>query len=181
MITPEESIPRKSNSYLFGQSAFFRQFNDIDFYVEDEDQESLYKEILSKLIPEVRFVKVFPLNGKPNLLKHAATNSSTRKSVYLADKDFDDLLKKKIPLNNIIYLERYSIENYLVESSALMKLIISCKPRLTDQRIADKISLDNFIQDAIKEANNICLLYFLVQKGRSRNKECIIINLLFFR
>jgi len=38
MVTPSESFPTKSRAYLYAQSVFHVQFNDVDFYVEDVDK-----------------------------------------------------------------------------------------------------------------------------------------------
>src|ERR1035441_10098210 len=94
MLTPEESIPGFSSGYQYAQSVFYVQFNDVDFYVEDAEQENFYFCILKKLFPDVRFENIYPLGGKPHVIAHATNNQAERKSVYLLDKDFDDLLKR---------------------------------------------------------------------------------------
>ena len=42
MISIEESIPTKSDSYRIGEDVFFYQFNDVSFYVEDAEQENFH-------------------------------------------------------------------------------------------------------------------------------------------
>ena len=61
-------FPELSDSFLLGQDILYSQFNDINFYVEDTDQEHFYFNILSKLFPNVSFEKIFPLNGKDNVV-----------------------------------------------------------------------------------------------------------------
>ena len=36
MITKIASIPRKSSGYLFAESVFYEQFNQVEFFFEDE-------------------------------------------------------------------------------------------------------------------------------------------------
>lgn len=69
MITIEQSIPTKSDAFLKGIDIFYTQFNDVNFYIEDEDQENFYHSILKKLFPEIRLDKIFPLRGKDNVLE----------------------------------------------------------------------------------------------------------------
>jgi len=71
MATEDESIPKESTKSLYAKSVFFRQFNDIDFYVEDHGEENLYFLILKKLFPNLYFENIFPLGGKENLINRA--------------------------------------------------------------------------------------------------------------
>lgn len=164
MITESESIPRKSPAYLFGESMFFQQFNEVDFYVEDTDQESLYFTILSKLLSGVRFDRIFPLGGKQASLLHLNANTSKRKSFYILDKDFDDLLGLIVADKRAVYIDRYSIENHLLENKAAISFIVSCKPTLTPTRIATKLDVEACMQESFRDLRYLCLLFFLVQK-----------------
>ena len=104
MVTPEESVPQYSDGYRYAKSAFYSQFNDVDFYVEDAWQENLYLCILGRLFPRLKIENIHPLGGKENVIQHARANTSIRKSVYLLDKDFDDLLGKLQERTNIFFL-----------------------------------------------------------------------------
>ena len=41
----EEGFPELTDSFLSGQDILYKQFNDIEFYVEDFEQEHLYYNI----------------------------------------------------------------------------------------------------------------------------------------
>ena len=45
MVTLADSMPTKSDAFLKGIDIFYLQFNDVDFYIEDEEQENFYFEI----------------------------------------------------------------------------------------------------------------------------------------
>ena len=130
MIRPEDNVPRKLDGYLFAQAVFYKQFNDASFYVEDAEQENLYVTIVRKVFPHLRIVRVFPLGGKDAVIKHAMLHRRDRSNVYLLDKDFDDLLRLKKATNNLFYLDRYSIENYLAEDDAIVSFVIAQDPSL---------------------------------------------------
>ena len=71
MLSPEENIPGFSDEYKSARNVFYHQFNDVDFYVEDEEQENFYLCILKKLFPDVRLENIYALRGKQNAIRHA--------------------------------------------------------------------------------------------------------------
>lgn len=128
-------FPELTNSFLLGQDLFYQQFNKINFYVEDTEQENLYYQILKNLFPNIDFDKIFPLNGKDNVQDAARENVNCKDKVYIVDLDFDDILGKKLHLKNLFYLERYSIENYLCNEVSVWELIREKNPKLKDSDI----------------------------------------------
>ena len=113
MITIEESIPTKNDAYKLGLDIFYVQFNEIFFYIEDEDQENFYFCILKKLFPDVVFEKIFPLGGKNAVIEESEKYLIDKKKVFIVDKDYDDILNRLVRNPNLFYLDRYSIENYV--------------------------------------------------------------------
>src|SRR4051812_24509150 len=111
MISATDSLPIKTEAFLRGMDVLYFGFNDIEFYVEDEDQENLYLAIFKRLFPGVKLEKIFPLGGKKNVRDEARLHVGNKKKVFVVDKDFDDLLGRKLSLPNLFYLDRYSIEN----------------------------------------------------------------------
>lgn len=164
MLSPAESIPTKSPAYLYAQSAFFTQFNDVDFYVEDSDQESLYYCILSRLFPKLTIEQISPLGGKAAVLEHAANNKTNRPSVYIVDKDFDDLLGTRTTIRSVFYLDRYCIENFVLETSAILRFIVSEKPTFTIDTANTTLDVALFLRKTIAELRSLFLDFFLVQK-----------------
>lgn len=128
-------FPELTNSFLLGQDLFYQQFNKVNFYVEDTEQENLYYQILKNLFPNIDFDKIFPLNGKDNVQDAARENLNCKDKVYIVDLDFDDILGKKIYLRNLFYLERYSIENYLCNEESVWELIREKNPKLKNSDI----------------------------------------------
>jgi hypothetical protein len=164
MVSSQESLPTKSAAYLYAQSVFFTQFNDVDFYVEDEHKESLYFSILSRLFPGVRIERIFPLGGKTAVIDHAQLPSRARKKVHIIDKDFDDLLGKAIELPTLIYLERYSIENFILEPIAICQYIVSEKPTLTEAKVKTSFDIASFSRQTIADLRRLFFCFFMVQK-----------------
>ncbi len=164
MVTMEESIPQYSAGYKQARSSFYFQFNDVDFYIEDAWQENLYHCILSKLFPTLRIENIHSLCGKENALAHAKTRIVGRKSVYLLDKDFDDLHGKIHQQENIFYLEKYCMENFLIEEQALVMFVISEKPRLKQGDIRKELGFATLWDEMVKQLSKLFAVFFIVQK-----------------
>jgi len=164
MLNPEENIPAFSAEYRYAESVFFVQFNDFDFYVEDEGQQNMYFRILSKLFPDVRLETIFPLCGKQNLIAHAKSNTSGRKSVYILDKDFDDLLGKLENLCNLFYLDRYSIENFLLEEVAVVNFVLAERPKLRRNWVLSELAFSTLFDEIVLSLRLLFALFFVVQK-----------------
>lgn len=163
MLAKQESFPRRTRDGLQGLSVFYRQFNDINFYVEDEDQENFYHKILSNLFPGVRLQKIFPLGGKLNVIEKARRELGDKRSVFIVDKDFDDILHKIVKLPNLFYLKEYSIENYLLESNAVLKFVIEEKPRIKINDISKKLDFEHFINQTTVELIDLFTLFIVAQ------------------
>ncbi len=163
MLSKENSIPQLSQSYLSGQDIFWSQFNEVNFYIEDTEQENLYLVILSKLFKDLRFLKIFPLNGKQNVINEAKINSGNRSKIYIVDKDFDDLHNIIINIDNLFYLDRYCIENYLYEIDALVELVIEEAPTYKKEAILAKYSFKDVIERLENELAYLFALLFIVQ------------------
>lgn len=145
-------FPELTDSFLAGQDILYTQFNDIEFYVEDTEQEHFYFNIFKKLFPNLKFEKIFPLNGKKNVRDAALLNLGNKKKVYIVDLDFDHILNKVVVLENLFYLRRYSIENYLFSKEAVYEVIRAKDPKLKDVEIEALFDLNSILSDA-----SICL------------------------
>ena len=172
MVTPSESFPTKSRNYLYAESVFHVQFNDVDFYVEDADKQSLYYSILSRLFPDVQIDRIFPLGGKPAVIHHAQNNRTRRKSVYILDKDFADLLGILVSLPTVVYLDRFCIENYILEPVAIWRFVVAERPTLTEHKVRTSLDIPEFIRTAIRDLRMLFFHFFMVQKHGFTLENC---------
>ena len=157
----QDGFPELTDSFLFGQDILYNQFNEINFYVEDTEQEHLYHQILKKIFPDVSFDKIFPLNGKTNVTNAAKYNVSEKNKVYIVDLDFDEILSKKHTVDNLFYLRRYSIENYLCNKHAIWEIIREKSPKLKDNDISNILDFNNICEQwkmLLSELSSIFLI-----------------------
>lgn len=156
-------FPELTDSYLSGQDILYTQFNDIEFFVEDTEQEHFYFNVLKKLFQDLKFEKIFPLNGKKNVSDAAAFNLGNKKKVYIVDMDFDHILGKVQSLDNLFYLRRYSIENYLFSKSAVYEVIRSRSPKLKDHEIDTLFDLNQILTDAAVCLTELSCCFIIIQ------------------
>lgn len=172
-----QDMPRRSSDGLAVLDMFYEGYNDINFYVEDEDQENLYEIILGKLFPDVSISKIFPLGGKGKVLEHARTTPdppSGAYRVYLVDKDFDDFLGTKTSIDKVYYLDWFCIENYLLEERAAIEVVLESHPKLKRRNIEDNLKIKDFFSQAYEESKAIFAIYFFVQQNSIgiKNTSC---------
>jgi hypothetical protein len=160
----ELGFPEITDSFLNGQNIVYTQFNDIEFYVEDIEQENLYFTILKNLFPDIRFDKIFPLGGKSNIFADAANNLGNKRKVYLVDLDFDEILGIKNDSINIFYLDRYSIENYLLDLKAIKEIVKEHKPKLKEAEIQNTFNLEAFKMECQTLFSDLVCCYLIIQK-----------------
>ncbi len=171
----DSGFPELTDSFLAGQDVFYAQFNDVFFYVEDTEQEHLYFNVLSRLFSDVQFDRIFPLNGKTNLKNHARNNTGDKSKIYIADIDFEDILGTKEELENVFYLNKYSIENFFVEETGLFEIIREKSPKLKDADIAVLFDLNSKLQQCKLILSDLTCTFIVIQKY-SLGKEYFGIN-----
>lgn len=157
-------FPEASVSFNRGQDILYRQFNDIDVYVEDTGKERLYYQLFKGLLPGIRLAKIFPLNGKENVIASAQSNNANKKKVYLVDLDFDEILGRKQSIRNLIYLKRYSIENYFVDEDAIKEQIREKTPSIKDAEIAVHFDYDLEVNRIARYLKKPALAAIVVQR-----------------
>ena len=91
--------------------------------------------------------------------------------MYIVDKDFDDILDKIVENPNLFYLERYSIENHLLEKDTLVEYIIGEKPKLNRNEIEASLDIEATLFNISKSLKNLVRLHLIVQNTCSHLKN----------
>lgn len=160
-------FPTRSKDGLSALDIFYDDFNDVHFFFEDIDQENLYETILRKIFPKLKIARVFPLGGKCAVLKRLneeATEDSRPRSVYVVDKDFDDILGTKKQKPMLFYLSRYCIENYFTEPDALLEVVLESAPKLKRKEVSARLDLEAKIVEFMESLRPLFQLFFCVQR-----------------
>lgn len=147
------------------QDLFVSEYASHIFYVEDSDCEAFYERLFQRLFPKLSSFEVVCLGGKSKVVSKAKEQRiSNLTYVFLVDKDFDDLLEFT-PNSELTYLDRYSIENYLADVTAILQVLVEeCSEEFTflsaKKRCADHASFRAFLEDRLIEITR----YFVVAR-----------------
>lgn len=165
MISILDSIPKRSSTSAQGEAMIWSQFNEVTFFVEDKDQERFYFHILKKLFINIKFEKIIGTGGKDPLKTLARKHQASPASVFIADLDFDDILNRKETIPNVFYLERYSIENYLINKNGLYEIIREHRPSIKERELRSLLASEQILfKDHAKLLRKLAASFLLIQQ-----------------
>lgn len=123
-IFPEYSdIARDAIDLFLFQSA------DAIFYFEDSNHEAVYERLVNRIFPKASKIQIVCLGGKTKVIAKARVQDQLPvRSLFVLDKDFDDLLGKLETIPNLYYLNVYSLENYFLQLNALLQICVEERP-----------------------------------------------------
>lgn len=107
---------------------FFAYRNDVDIYTEDKvSDKEFYRTLFQRLLGDkVKINDVTPLGSKKNVLNtfDSQDSKSSRKKYFIVDGDLDIILNtNRKSQKNLIVLDSYCIENYLIDECGAIELI----------------------------------------------------------
>lgn len=153
-----------TDKYLQNYDLFFLSWNEVTFFIEDTNKERFFYNILKKIYPNSRLDKVIALNGKRNVIEHCKNNLNSnldQKRIYVVDLDFDKLLEIKDPVKGLVYLRKYSIENYLIDELTLIEFVRNFNPNIeTDDEIRSLINLDLILSSLISYYSDLTIAIY---------------------
>lgn len=147
---------------------FYTDYNDVNIFVEDEGKEFEYEIIFRRLFGNtLKIATIFPVGGKQKLIDafnlYSNGGECNSVNVFIADLDFDYVLDNTmIKANNFIYLDKYNIENYLIDEYAVVKFIQGriCKLEDETRRI---VKYNDWLSKITHQLYDVYLLFLIVQ------------------
>lgn len=148
----------------YASSVFYEEFNDIDIYIEDtaNGYEKLFAIILGRLLADrLTVTKVFPLGGRQKVIETARQAQNVeRKSVYIIDGDLYLITGERegIP-NNVVTLDRYCIENYLIDERVIVDILDDEHPEKRKDDLAALFDFEHWLSSSRQKFTELFLLY----------------------
>jgi hypothetical protein len=139
---------RYKDSVIPTISLFFKYKNDVDIFIEDSNDEEFYKSLFSNLLNGKRVNKIISCRCKTNLLSACENDQidRKRKRIYLADADLDLILDtNRKDLKHLFVLDRYCIENFLIEEIGIIETLHDCII-LDKEKITKELGLENWLK-----------------------------------
>lgn len=120
------SAPEYNFEELSATSVLLSHYNKFDLFVEDENCVTLYAKLVEIVDSSVgkNFTPI-PLLGRDNVIRAAQNdNDTTRKKLYIVDGDYQFVLGSvQDRINNLYYLNCYSIENIICSTNSLAQTL----------------------------------------------------------
>jgi len=137
----DADLPRFPDRALMSRAVLYRPLQDIEIYVEDEDSEVFYTELVTRLVgSEVRLNKVFALRGKQRVLEECRGYTGTASAIFIIDGDLDWVAGIPSPqIEKLFVHQAYCIENYLFCETAMVEVIVENHGRLSRDKARRKL------------------------------------------
>jgi len=142
----------------------FSYRNDVDIFTEDRiaDKE-FYKTLFKNLLGDITINDVTPMGCKSNVLKAYDTQNPTdkRRKYFIVDGDLDLLIgTNRKAENNLIILDSYCIENYLIDEKGAIDFIYFSNGTESKENIKVKLNFDRWLS-----YNARCLVDLFINFG----------------
>ncbi len=143
----------------------FAYRNDVDIYTEDKiaDKE-FYRALFKRLFNDgISVNDVTPLGCKANVLNayDGQDKKSMRKRLYIVDGDLDLIIgTNRKAEENLVVLDSYCIENYLVDEAAIIELIYYSNGSESKDTIKTKLNFTKWLS-----YNHECLINLFLHFG----------------
>lgn len=158
-----------SVSALKAVPKFFSYRNDVDIFTEDKvaDKE-FYKTLFAKLFGEtIKINDVTPLGCKTNVL-NAYDNQNLndkRRKYYIVDGDLDLITEtNRKNENNLIILDAYCIENYLIDEIGAIELLYFSNGSESRDNLKNKLNFDKWLGYNSTVLINLFLNFAILKK-----------------
>ena len=129
-------------------STFLTYRNDVDIYTEDEVKDKeFYKALFSRLLnSDIKISDVTPLGCKDKVIERCKNEpESDRKKVFIIDGDIAIINSQTVSLKNLYVLERYCIENFLIDNDSTCNFVyLNCGTKSKEQ-INNDLEFENWL------------------------------------
>lgn len=126
-------VPKWNNESLKSRGIFYRDIQDINIYVEDENSEIFYEVVFKTLInSDIKIKKIIPLNGRDNVINYSKDYCDSQPALFIIDGDLHLARGERIENMERLYEhDRYCIENFLFSLEALVEIIFETVAKKT--------------------------------------------------
>lgn len=171
---------------------FYKHIRDIIYHVEDYNQKVLYEILFEKVLQNKKIQIIDEYSGKNDIVKKARDfvhSSDGAKNYFLLDKDyyslFPDMIMPNVSdmsfnqiksLENVIFLKRYSIENYLFSEPGIRKSLTIQGYSNSELESVDISLLMKKCLESTLEGAKLFLINNKYCLG-SREKICILVDI----
>lgn len=128
------SAPRWPSSAVRAIVHLFRDVQTLDVYVEDENDEIFYRELLRRALPGGATIeRVFGLGNRAKVIEAAKAYSSDRQAVFIIDGDLQWVRGESVELPRLLVWDAYCVENIVATKEAGERILKEERPCSDDE------------------------------------------------
>lgn len=174
----ESNDLRYSNEGCATRYLYYKDSQDVNIFIEDQDKEYEYEILFSTLLPQLKFKTIFASGGKPamkelyNEFGTVDVDNINHPNIYIVDGDFDRIIFPygMIINDHFIYLDAYNIESYLFSEDACIKFAMG-KLHLSYDDVKQKIDYPQWYSRIISQASELFFIYCHLQANHPSIKN----------
>ena len=157
---------------------FYKDYQDVKIFIEDQDKEYEYEALFSSLLPNLKIKTFFASGGKPamkalyNEFGVVDSDNTEHPNIYIVDGDFDRIIfpDGMIMNDHFIYLDAYNIESYLFNEKACVKFAMG-KLHLPYNEVKLRINYQQWYSSIISQASELFFIYCHIQANHPSIKN----------
>lgn len=140
------SIPTWSAPANQSLGPLYRELQDVEIYVEDQDSEAIYTKLLQRAVNNViKIKKIIPLNGRSNVIDKCKTYTDDFPALFIIDGDLDIVYGERESTHARLFQHRlYCLENYLFCEKASAELLQNASGRLMPDEAIEILEWQSF-------------------------------------
>ncbi|RZB33940.1 MAG: hypothetical protein SRB2_03333 [Desulfobacteraceae bacterium Eth-SRB2] len=157
---------------------FFKEWNDIDIYIEDKEAstQKIYIEIIQRLTDgKYKVARIFPLGNRQKVLEasaKAAIHQSKRPELYIIDGDLDLILgETPAKINNLYMHNCYCIENVLFDEGAAIEIMYEEDATKSKEDLAKQLEFNSKLRMEVEYLIELFVVFGLMRKYFPKRKS----------
>lgn len=134
-------------------SLFTQHRNSINIYTEDNNKDKkFYVTLLKRLLDDTSVIinDIIPLGSSDDVFKACSLDKDTNPKLYIVDGDIHLMTSPKPHQDNLYVLDRYCIENYVIDAESFYKVYDELDYEHSLEDIKRLANFDEIMNDAVK-------------------------------
>jgi hypothetical protein len=154
-------IPKRSSERIYAES-YLDYKSDIFIFIEDTDESSrkIMLELIQRAIDEnIKIDRLHSCGNRKKVIEKFEERNEDRREIYIIDSDLYMLFENRRFEKGLVILDKYCIENYLLDINAIHKLLYEEAYIINDK---EKLLQDFDYLKWFEEQNKLLLQLFKI-------------------
>jgi len=187
-------VPTRSSERIYAES-YLDYRNNIFIFIEDnnENTRKIMLELIQRSISsDIPIDRLHSLGGRDKVIESFENKNDERNEIYIVDGDLNLCFENITFIKGLVVLNRYAIENYLLDGNAIFELLYEEATLKNDKdKLYDEFGYEDWFSEqnillielfkiyAIEKKNELGLetIHFSVSKLRCRDNNNILCKL----